>query len=134
MGIAVMTSIVVSLHHEKLDQNLRADGISGVEAKKIDGFLAEAQQGGSTKRFTSVPARERDEVTAAAKDAYASSLRVGWLVLAGVMALAAAIAATVLRRIDYAEEARAPPHPLAAHAAPRGTGAPAPRPALESPP
>jgi EmrB/QacA subfamily drug resistance transporter len=133
-GIAVMTGIVVSLNHSNLDENLRSEGISGAKAEKLEGFLAEAQQGGSTQRFSSVPARERDEVTAAAKDAYASSLRVGWLVLAGVMALAAAIAAAVLRRIDYAAQTRAPPHPLAAHAAARGTGAPTRGPALESSP
>jgi MFS family permease len=121
VGIAVMTSIIVSLNHSELDENLRAEGIRGTEAKRIEGFLAEGQQGGSTERFESVSPREREEVTAAAEDAYASALRVGWLVLAGVMALAAIVAARVLRRVEFAEE-RAPPHPLAAHAAQRGAG------------
>jgi EmrB/QacA subfamily drug resistance transporter len=119
LGIAVLTSVVVTLTRSNLQSEL---GLTDAQAQRLDRTLSEARGGTVPPAAKNVPAATVDRVVDAMKDAFASSLRVAYLIVAVVLAVGAAIAFTMLRRIHFqdqpAPEALAPvtPHPLAAHA------------------
>jgi len=116
LGLAVLTTIIVSFAHHDLNGNLNRVGITGVEAKRLDGYLAESQRDGSTVRFREVPAGVRPTAEAAARDAYGDGILIGWLVLTGAMVAAGGLAALVLREVEYRDEEHASPlNPLVSH-------------------
>jgi EmrB/QacA subfamily drug resistance transporter len=127
LGVATLTSIVLSRTRTNLAHNL---GISEAQADKLDRTLSEAKDGTLPPAASDVPESTIDQVVDAMKDAFASSLRLAYLVVVVVLVLGTVVAFTMLRRIRFTDEAAGetpepvPPHPLAAHA-----HAPAPAPA-----
>lgn len=119
MGIAVLSSVILTMTRNDLASNL---GVSGSEAGQLDRALGELQAGQPSP--SDIPQSDIDRFIDAAKDAFASSLRVGYVILAVTLALAAFLALRLLRRVQFRDDAAAAPavpaHPLAAHAHARG--------------
>ncbi|HEX6312299.1 MAG TPA: MFS transporter [Acidimicrobiia bacterium] len=118
LGLAVLTSIILTLTRTRLAGDL---GISDSQASQLDRTLSEANGGTLPPAASDVPGTSVDRVIDAMNDAFASSLRVAYLVVVAVLVLGSVIAFTMLRRIHFTDEpaaAAAPvsPHPLAAHA------------------
>jgi len=120
-GIAVLTSVIVSLTNRNLDRNLGDIVITGIKAKEVEGLLAE-RRSGTGEIPASVPRSALDQVVDAAKDAFSSSLRVAYIVLGAAMTLAVIAALFLVRKGAFAaQQPGVEPvstHPLAAHATP----------------
>ena len=119
LGIAALSTVILTLFRSDTADQL---GISEEEAQKLNRTLSEAQSGQVPDTLKDVPPATIDRVIDAFKDAYASSLRVAYIIVAVTLALGAAFAVVVLRRLRFSEEGGAAPavatHPLAAHAHP----------------
>ncbi len=124
LGIAALTSVILTLFRSGIADRL---DISEDQARELDRTLSEAQSGQVPAAVENLPKGTIDQVIAAFKDSFASSLRVGYIVLAVVLALGAGLAVAVLRHLRFRDQGGTEPpvgtHPLAAHAHPHPVGA-----------
>lgn len=122
LGIAVLSSVILTLFRSGIADRL---DVSESEARTIERTLSEVQSGQTPETLKNVPQGTIDQVIDAFKDSFASSLRVAYVIVAIVLALSAAFALAVLRRLRFSDQGGTEPavetHPLAAHAHPTPT-------------
>jgi hypothetical protein len=93
-GVAVLGAIFQSLGHSSLESSL-----SGLDlpASEIDAITDQLGSGGIDKTLAALPAGQTDQVAAAAKEAFVSSLATSIGISAAVAAAGAVLAFAMLR-------------------------------------
>ncbi len=108
VGLAIMGTIVTNIQTSKLTTHLETEeGLSAVEAQKLEGILSEAQAG-QTEALGQIPPQLLQETIEAAKNAMTSGVSAAYYVAGAVMIVASVMAVIVLRRAE-AVDADAPP-------------------------
>jgi EmrB/QacA subfamily drug resistance transporter len=124
VGIAIMTTVIVSVTNTSLSDKLAAQGLSSAQVAEIESGLSQGQTGGtgSSSELSSLPAQTQQELESIVETSYATGIRAGYLVVAALMVLSGVVAPWRLRKVDFAEDEGVDPHPLADHAHPRDGG------------
>jgi EmrB/QacA subfamily drug resistance transporter len=113
IGIAILTSVILSVYHGDLDKRLTTSGVPSSEVDTIERSLAESPSDQSV--YGSLPPQEVEAIREDTRKAYATGLRAAYFGLAVFLVLACGVAFAKLRRVQYHDDP-VPAHPLAAHA------------------
>ncbi len=114
VGIAVLTSVILSVFHSTLDTKLADQGVPQSQVDEIRRSLTEASTDKSV--YGELSPQQVAVIRDDARESFATGLRDAYFGLAALLALACAVALTVLRRLVYTDQSPVPTHPLAAHA------------------
>ena len=113
VGIALMTSVILSIFHSTLDTRLTASGVPPSQVDEIERSLTEST--GDKSVYGSLTPQQVDVIRQDTRESFATGLRVAYFGLAALLAFACAVALKVLRRLQFKEDP-VQTHPLAAHA------------------
>ena len=103
VGLAIMGTIVANVKNSNLESTLSAEGATQAQIGRIESILSQspAEQQAAAQ---SVPSAQRELVVEAVRDASTSGISWAYYVGGGVLVLAAIVAFTVLRHVEYEDD------------------------------
>ena len=112
MGIALLGTLVATVQNDRLSDLLLGLGESEARVESAERILAENPAGQAEITGGLSPEQAR-QVVEGSQDAIVDGIAAAYWAAGGAMLLAAIVAFTILRRMDYAEDS-AKPAPVAA--------------------